>query len=134
LKIAPAPASGLKSATRQHTRQRVFMRYALAYPKLISGSAFGTKMALSIRGWQPSHCSLLIVNCSFILGAFFASQKTGLCGAALRSGHGCAVSARPFGAAPLQSLARQEAALTLCVNVQFLQAAIPSLKRSRRPK
>jgi hypothetical protein len=42
------------------------------------------------------------------------------------------VSARPFGAAPLQSLVRQEAALTLCVNVQFLQAAIPSLKRFRR--
>jgi hypothetical protein len=51
------------------------MRYAPAYPKLISASALGPENS----DW---HTRLEAVFALYFknLGAFFASQKTGLCG------------------------------------------------------
>jgi hypothetical protein len=61
--------------TRLEARQRVKIRYAPAYPKRTLPRAFSLKRAVGIRGWK--RCLLCLFK---NLGAFFASQKTGLYG------------------------------------------------------
>jgi hypothetical protein len=79
-------------------RQRVLMRYALTYPKWVLLRAFGFENGARHTRLEAVF-ALMSGLLSCFLGAFFASQKTGLCGgsAAMHGLQPCAAAAsRPY--------------------------------------